>query len=73
MFTPGQEVYHVDTFRTGTVVSKAPVYKDNKIVESLTKVLEKGLITRIRWDDTREIELVNTSDLQGMELELVLE
>ena len=73
MFNAGQEVYHVDTFRTGVVVRKAPVYKGNTIVASLTKVVEVGLITRVRWDDTREIELVNTSDLQAMELQLVLD
>ena len=67
----GQEVYHVDTFRTGVALQKAPVYKDNTIVQALTKVVEAGLITRVRWDDTRDIELVNTSDLQVMELKLV--
>ena len=70
---PGQEVYHVDSFRTGVVIKSSPVFKDNMIVQALTKVAEAGLITKVRWDDTREIEFVNTEDLQVMELQLTFD
>lgn len=71
MLNPGQEVYHVDTLRTGVVLKQTIITKNGLVVAALQKVADAGHITKVRWDDTREIEQVNTSDLEIMTLKLV--